>query len=87
MNIFLNVFNKVQKILNIKIDDEYISDSRGRIQASIVFAFQLAYIITWVTYVILYSLVGSFMRAAFCFFLGIMPSVIGVWFFSKKNLI
>ena len=85
MNIFFNVFNKVQKILNIKIDDEYISDSRGRIQASIVFAFQLAYIITWVTYVILYSLVGSFMSAAFCFFLGIMPSVIGIWFFSKKK--
>ncbi len=49
-----------------------------RVQARIVFAFQLAYASTWFTYVLLYAAIGAWISAGLCLFIGVLPSAIGV---------
>ncbi len=76
---FLNQFG-------VQIDESSYPDEIHRVRAGIVFAFQLAYVLTWSTYVGLYSFLGSPISASICFFVGILPSTVGVWLMRTRKV-
>jgi diguanylate cyclase (GGDEF)-like protein len=78
-------FTFFARVVNIKIDEERFPNEHKHLLATITFDFQIAYILTWTTYVVLYTSIGCYLSASFCFFLGIVPSFIGIWVLKRNT--
>jgi signal transduction histidine kinase len=78
-------YQRCLDVCGIEISSARFPEERDRVQAGIVFAFQLAYVITWATYVLLYSVLGCYLSASFCAFIGIAPSLVGIWAFRRTS--
>ena len=72
-------YTRCLSLFGIVLDEAHYPVELDRVHAGIVFAFQLAYSLTWSTYVVLYSLLKSPLSAAFCFAVGVIPCAIGIW--------
>lgn len=84
-NPFIALFDNIKEKLKIEINSDTIKGEREQLQANIVFAFQLAYAGTWLTYVMLYFFIEAYISSALCLFIGIFPSIIGVLILRKKH--
>ncbi len=65
-------------VLGLRLDEVEYPDDRQRVQARVVFAFQLAYAATWFAYVVLYLFLDAHLSAGICLLSGVVPSVAGV---------
>ena len=85
-SVMRKVYAACSSALSLDIDDKNYPDPRKRMQAGVVFAFQLTYLAAWSTYFILYSILGCHNSAFFCMAVGMFPCVLGIWtLHSKKN--
>jgi len=81
----LDIYTRCQQFFGIHLDVTQYPDERKRVQAGIVFAFQLAYATTWATYVVLYSVLSSPISAAIALIVGVCPCLFGVWLLRTKR--
>jgi signal transduction histidine kinase/ActR/RegA family two-component response regulator len=84
-DLLIGFYNWIYKMLKIKITKENFSDDKDRLNANVVITFQIAYILTWSVYVVLYYVIGSTLSSLFALCAGVLPSVIGIMIFRKTN--
>jgi hypothetical protein len=78
----LNIFYvHFQKIIGISLSKEVYSDDKKRLQARIVFNFQLAYIVLSFFYVFFYLYFDCYISASACFFVTATSIVFFFFFF------
>jgi signal transduction histidine kinase/DNA-binding response OmpR family regulator len=77
MNILNHIVHYFQNLIGLSLSEDFFPKDRDRLQANIVFNFQLAYIFAWTPYVLLYSYLGCPI-SAFGSALGAASSVISI---------